>query len=306
MNNQEKTGMMNTAIAYLLWGLIPLYWRALDHVPSGEILAQRILWSFVFMILLILFVGKWNPFMKTCKEILHNKKGLFRITLATLFISVNWLVFIWAVNGENVVQVSLGYYINPLISILLGIIVLKEKSSTSQNVSFILASIGVLYLTFSLGVFPWVSLVLAVTFAFYGLLKKKMNLNAMFGLAIETAIITPIALIYISFLPQHHFQMGNALTTTNWLFIGAGVVTAIPLLLFGSGAKYIPLAMVGILQYIAPTLMLMMGVFLFNEEFTFSHLIAFLFIWSALVIYMGSHMKPSKKRHKPGKVKQVQ
>jgi chloramphenicol-sensitive protein RarD len=306
MDKQEKQGMLNTAIAYLLWGLIPIYWKALDDVPSGEILAQRILWSFIFMILLILIAGKWIPFMKTCKEILHNKNVLFRITLATLLISVNWLVFIWAVNGGNVVQVSLGYYINPLISILLGIIVLKEKSSKTQNIAFILASIGVLYLTFSLGVFPWVSLVLAVTFALYGLLKKKMHLNSMFGLAIETAIITPIALIYISFLPQHHFQMGNAISMTNWLFIGAGVVTAIPLLLFGSGAKYIPLAMVGILQYIAPTLMLMMGVFLFNEEFTFSHLIAFLFIWSALAIYMGSHIMRSSNKHNPEKVRQVQ
>ncbi|MBM7601139.1 chloramphenicol-sensitive protein RarD [Virgibacillus halotolerans] len=292
-SNQEKIGIIYTIGAYILWGFLPIYWKFIDSVSPGEILANRIVWSFVFMIVIVLFTRNWHGFIKECKQIIKDKKALIGISLASILISLNWLTYIWAVNTDHVIQASLGYYINPLISILLGMIILKEKLTRNQSFSFVLAGIGVLYLTFNFGVFPWISFLLAFTFGFYGLLKKMVNVSAMFGLTIETMIVTPIALIYLAALPENAFTFGNITTATNLLLVGAGVATAIPLLLFASGAKQIPLAMLGFLQYIAPTIMLLLGVFLYNEAFTQAHLIAFIFIWSALIIYMlSSYKKP--------------
>ncbi|GAB3048410.1 EamA family transporter RarD [Virgibacillus ainsalahensis] len=300
-NNQEKIGITYAAGAYLLWGFLPIYWKMVDNVSAGEILAQRIIWSFAFMLAIVLISGKFPAFIMECKRIWKKKKQLLGISLASIFISLNWLTFIWAVNSDYVVQASLGYYINPLVSILLGIIVLKEKYTGRQFLSFILAAVGVLYLTVSFGVFPWVSFVLAFSFAFYGLLKKMVDLSAMFGLTIETLIVTPIALIYVFTLSENAFSMATPLSATNLLLMGGGVVTAVPLLLFASGAKQIPLAMIGFLQYIAPTIMLFLGVFLYNEPFTQAHLIAFLFIWAALIIYMASSYKrPVSKQKNAG------
>ncbi|RLL42817.1 EamA family transporter RarD [Oceanobacillus piezotolerans] len=298
MEKQVRLGILYSALSYIIWGILPIYWKWMDGVPAWEILAHRIVWSFIFMIFIVFITGNWNVFIKESKTLMKDRKKLFSITLASVLISLNWLTFIWAVNSNHVLQASLGYYINPLISILLGMIVLKEKSTWRQNISFILAGIGVLYLTISFGVIPWVSLILAITFAFYGLLKKTVQLSSMFGLTIETLLVTPFALIFLAFLPEHSFQISNGFSTTNLLLIGAGVATAVPLLLFGSGTKNIPLSMVGFLQYIAPTLMLISGVFLYNEAFTLSHFIAFLFIWSALIIYMGAtYKRPMRQRH---------
>ncbi|PAV31452.1 protein RarD [Virgibacillus profundi] len=298
--NQEKLGILYTATAYILWGFLPIYWKLVDRVPAGEILAHRIVWSFIFMLLIVSILRKWSPFIQECKVILKDRNKLIGISAASILISINWLTFIWAVNSDHVIQASLGYYINPLVSILLGIIVLKEKLTRRQVISFILAAAGVFYLTFSFGVFPWISILLALSFGFYGLLKKMVDISAMFGLTIETMIVTPIAAIYLFTLPESVFTFDTAMSSTNLLLIGAGVVTAVPLLLFASGAKQIPLAMVGFLQYFAPTLMLILGVFLYNETFTMAHFIAFAFIWTALIIYMGSAykrpMRPRKKQ----------
>ncbi|WP_337969579.1 EamA family transporter RarD [Virgibacillus salexigens] len=296
---QDKSGMIYTAGAYILWGFLPIYWKLLDDVSPGETLAHRILWSFIFMFLIVLFMRRWPDFIHEWKQLLHNKKKLFGISLATIVISINWLTFIWAVNSNHVVQASLGYYINPLISILLGIIVLKESFSSRQVLSIILAAIGVIYLTFSYGVFPWVSLLLAVSFGLYGLLKKKVDIGPMIGLTIETMLIVPIAVLYLVLLPNNTFQFVSFLSTTNLLLMGAGIMTAVPLLLFTNGAKRISLAMVGFLQYIAPTLMLFLGVFLYNETFTSAHLIAFLFIWIALINFMlASYQRPIRRNAK--------
>lgn len=284
----DKIGMLYAVFAYVVWGLLPIYWKLVEDVPAGEILAHRIVWSFVFMIVVVLSMRKWQGLGTEWKRIIKDKKKLISITLASVVISLNWLVYIWAVNSEHMLQASLGYYINPLVSILLAIIVLKERLTKSQTVSVILAGVGVLYLTVSYGVFPWVSLFLAVSFALYGLFKKMVDIPAMYGLTIETLIITPIALIYLFLIPENSFSVQDITSMKNLLLIGAGAMTAIPLLLFVSGAKRIPLAMVGILQYIAPTLMLLIGVFIYHETFTREHLIAFSFIWLALVIYLGS------------------
>ncbi|GIO26771.1 EamA family transporter RarD [Ornithinibacillus bavariensis] len=286
--NTDKIGVLYATFAYILWGFLPIYWKLIDHISAGEILAHRIIWSFVFMVLVVLFARKWSGFIDECKAILHDKKKLISITLASIVISLNWLTYIWAVNSDHVIQASLGYYINPLVSILLAIIVLKEKLTRSQTLSVILAGVGVLYLTFSYGVFPWVSIFLAVTFALYGLFKKVVDIPAMFGLTIETMIVTPIALIYLLTLPENAFSFSAGSTQDNLFLMGAGIATAIPLLMFASGTKRIPLAMVGFLQYIAPTIMLIIGVFVYHETFQTEHLISFGFIWLALLIYLGS------------------
>ncbi|MDC3418646.1 EamA family transporter RarD [Aquibacillus salsiterrae] len=199
-------------------------------------------------------------------------------------------------NNDHVIQASLGYYINPLISILLGMILLKEKLTKWQIFSFLLAAVGVVYLTMNFGVFPWISIVLALSFGLYGLLKKTVHISSMFGLTIETLIVAPIALFYLLY---HQIDSGIApdfTSSTTVLLILSGVATAIPLLLFASGAKRIPLSMIGFLQYIAPTLMLFLGVFLYHEPFTKAHLIAFLCIWTALAIYTISRTKWFKKQ----------
>lgn len=297
--NEEKLGIIYTASSYLLWGFLPIYWKLVQEVPASEILAHRIIWSFLFMVAIILFSKKWRLFMKECKLIIKDKRKLIGISLASVMISLNWLTYIWAVNSDHVIQASLGYYINPLVSILLGIIVLKETLTKPQLTSFVLAGVAVIYLTISYGVFPWIALTLAFSFGFYGLLKKTVDIGAMFGLAIETMIVTPLALIYVPLFTENTFVQNDLLSSTNLLLIGAGVATAIPLLLFASGAKVIPLSMVGFLQYIAPTIMLILGVFLYHETFSTAHFIAFSLIWIALIIYMGStYRRPSKRRRK--------
>ncbi|WP_099159312.1 EamA family transporter RarD [Virgibacillus ndiopensis] len=286
---EEKIGIIYTAGAYLLWGFLPIYWKLVQQVSAGEILAHRIVWSFLFMIGVILCVRKWSEFIKECKIIMQDKKKLIGITLASIVISINWLTYIWAVNSDHVIQASLGYYINPLVSILLGIIVLKERLTRSQLLSFLIAGVGVINLAVSYGVFPWVSILLALSFGFYGLLKKMVDIGAMFGLAIETMIVTPIAFIYLLAISDNvGFTSGDLFNSTNLLLIGAGIATAVPLLMFATGAKQIPLSMVGFLQYIAPTIMLILGVFLYHETFSRAHLISFSLIWIALIIYMGS------------------
>ncbi|UFT99032.1 EamA family transporter RarD [Radiobacillus kanasensis] len=292
MENREiKIGIVYTAASYILWGFLPIYWKMVGSVSAGQILAHRIVWAFVFMMILLIALGKTRAFLAEIKRIASNKKTLIGITIASVVISLNWVIFIWAVNSDHVVQASLGYYINPLVSILLGMIVLKESLTRWQILSFILAAFGVIYLTINFGVFPWVSIVLALSFGLYGLLKKTVDISAMFGLTIETLIVSPLAAIYLVYVGIQGVGVPFTFSPLFLLLLAGGVATAVPLLLFASGAKRIPLSMVGFLQYFAPTIMLIIGVFKYNEPFTHAHLIAFLFIWTALVIYTVSRTK---------------
>ena len=297
IDKKIRHGIFYGLSAYIIWGFLPIYWKLLDNVDAGAVLAHRIIWSFVFMILFILVTKKWSLFIQQCKEIFLNAKVVTLITVASLLISFNWLIFIWAVQNEFVVQASLGYYINPLISVLLGMIFLREKLSKLQIFSFILAGIGVIYLTFDYGIFPWVSFVLAITFALYGLLKKVANVSAVFSLAIETLIVTPIALVYILFVFGGNMGFGQTTISETLLLLFSGVATAVPLLLFGMTVIRIPLSMVGFLQYIAPTLMLILGVFLFGEAFTTAHIITFTLIWLSLIIYMYSSIRDRERKN---------
>lgn len=294
MDKQDMNkGIMLGILAYIIWGLLPLYWKALDNVGSDVVFAQRIIWSFVFIFLFILLTNRMKSFLSELKRIFNHKKILFSIIIASLVIGVNWLVFIWAVQHNFVVQVSLGYYINPLMSVLFGVILLKERLSGMQQLSVLLAFVGVLYLTMTYKVFPWVSLILAISFAIYGLFKKIANLNSTFSLMIETAILTPAALIYLL------YQFGGSLgfvtsTATNALLLSTGIASAVPLLLFGVAVLHMPLSLTGFLQYIAPTIMLFIGVILYKEPFTINHLVTFLLIWTSIILYVSSTFKRQK------------
>ncbi|RHW40756.1 EamA family transporter RarD [Neobacillus notoginsengisoli] len=287
MGNKEiKSGVIQAGFSYLLWGLLPIYWKLLGHVNAIEILANRVFWSFVFMLALLVFSGKFGAFLGVLKEFKAQRKQIYALSIASVLISGNWGVYIWAVNTGQMVEASMGYYINPLVSVLLGMIVLKEKLTKAQYVSFALAFIGVIIISLSYGRFPWIALTLAFTFGFYGLAKKLIKVDSSIGLTLETMAVTPIALAYLILMlikgtsAYLHTDIG-----THLLLAGAGVVTALPLLFFANGAQKIPLSMLGFLQYIAPTLSLMLGIFVYGEQFSGLQLLAFIFIWSALTLY---------------------
>lgn len=295
MDKHVKKGIMFGAASYVIWGLLPIYWKALDTVSSGAVFSHRILWSAVFMLLYIIITKRFTPFVIEVKRIFTHYKIWFSVLLASCFIGINWLVFIWAVQSNYVIQASLGYYINPLMSVLLGVVVLKERLAGLQRLSVLLAATGVIYLTVSYNVFPWISLILAASFATYGLFKKMANLDATFSLMIETAILTPFALGYLFFRFGLSIGFQQHLTTDSLLVI-SGIATAVPLLLFGIAVLHIPLSLTGFLQYIAPTLMLLIGVILYGETFTKDHFITFLFIWASVILYVTSTLQQRKRR----------
>ncbi|RFU66227.1 EamA family transporter RarD [Peribacillus glennii] len=287
----EKEGAFYAALSYIIWGVIPIYWKWLQGVQANEILAHRVLWSFVFMIGLLLATKKWKAFVSYVREIAGNPKKFFALLAASVLVSANWGIFIWAVNSGYILQTSLGYYINPLVSVLLGVLVLKEKLSGAQLLSFALAAVGVLILGIHFGGIPWVSLSLAITFGLYGLVKKVINAEAAIGLTLETMMVTPIAVgywVYLLFTSDSKFFVAPDITL---LLLGGGIATALPLLYFAKGAQKVPLSMLGFLQYIAPTITLFLGVFLYHEAFTRTHMLAFTFIWGALSIYSISMTK---------------
>ncbi|WML40847.1 EamA family transporter RarD [Neobacillus sp. OS1-2] len=287
-----QIGAIHAAFSYFIWGLLPIYWKLLNHVNAKEILANRIFWSFIFMLIILFFTKKWGLFVRTLKGFAQNKKQMYALGIASILISVNWFIYIWAVNSGHMIEASLGYYINPLVSILLGMVVLKEKLTIYQYISFILAAVGVVIVTVSHGVFPWIAISLALSFGLYGLAKKLINVDSSVGLSLETLVVAPIAAIYMIYLI---IQGSNSFLTasigTDLLLMGAGVATAVPLLYFAKGAQKIPLSLLGFLQYIAPTLTLILGVFVYQEHFSKSQLLAFMFIWTALTIYSLSKTK---------------
>lgn len=284
--NEKFLGFASGVGAYVLWGILPLYWKIVDTVPSQEILAHRIAWSFVLMIFILLVTGKLMAFWGELRTIISQPKKLFGIITAATLITINWGLYIWAVNNNRIIETSLGYYINPLVSVLLGIIVLKEKLSFWQLVSLLLATLGVLNITLHFGNIPWISLTLAVTFGLYGLVKKMVNLGAITAITVETLLICPFALMYLAYIHKVSngaFGLDNPLISI--FLIGAGIVTAVPLILFSTSTNRLPLSIVGFLQYIAPSIALCLGVFIFHEPFSHVHLVSFTFIWGALTVF---------------------
>lgn len=287
-----KQGIFFGLAAYVLWGILPVYWKALELVSPFEILSSRFMWSCVFVFLLIIFQKKWPLFTKEVKQVFSNVKTGAAMVAAGITISFNWGTFIWAVNNGHIVETSMGYYINPLVSILFAVVFLRERLDKMQLAAITCAFIGVASMVYSFGKIPWVSLTLAFTFALYGLLKKILPVSALTSIMLETLLITPLALVYeynlwqqgVSFYASGNLQVIMMLT-------GAGVVTAIPLLLFTAGARLLPLKIIGFLQYISPTLTLLIGVFVYNEAFTASHLLAFGWIWVALLLFIVSQLR---------------
>ncbi|WP_432352238.1 EamA family transporter RarD [Sporosarcina sp. A2] len=282
----QQQGALWVFAAYVLWGFMPIYWKTLHHVSSGEILVNRIIWAFLLTVLALIVVGQGKKLVVDFKELWKTQKQFWGLCAAAFLVSINWGTYIWAVNHDFIVQASLGYYINPLVSVLLGIIFLKEALNRNQKFAFVLAAVGVTILTFHYGVFPWISFVLAFTFALYGLIKKQIKLDATRGLAIETAFTVPVALIAYGWI----FSTGDAVIVdtdpmTVVLLILTGIATAIPLVFFAKGVTSIPLYVTGFLQYIAPTMMLIIGVVMYGESFGKFEWLSFAFIWVALLVF---------------------
>lgn len=283
-NPGTMRGTIMTAASFVLWGVLPGYWKMLSHVPALQIVGHRTIWTCIFAFMLILVTGK----LYAVRQALSRHGTCILIMAGSLMIAINWLTYIYAVNSGNIVQASLGYFINPLVSIILGMAVLHEKLSAAQVTAFMLAACGVLYMTFNLGSFPWIAVVLAVSFALYGLLKKSTGVQSIPSLAIESLFLAPVALpAAAGFFSGGLPPCGNTMLTCVLLVCG-GAVTGLPLYLFAEGAKSIPLSRVGFLQYISPTLSLLIGVFIYGESFTKIHAVSFGFIWTGLVIYSCS------------------
>nr|WP_206703828.1 EamA family transporter RarD [Paenibacillus alvei] len=285
------SGIAAAGLSYIIWGFLPIYWKLLGSVPAAEVLAHRIIWSLVFMIILLALLGKWRAIASEIKQLLANKKQTISIIAASILISINWLVYIFAVESAHVVEASLGYYINPLLNVFLATFFLKEKLTKAEWSAVGIAAAGVVCLTVYYGSFPWAALTLATTFSCYGLIKKKVPVGPWTGLTVETLIMTPFALIFLFFFNPSGTPLWDKDSSIIMLLIGAGVVTAIPLLLFATGAKRISFTLVGFLQYIAPTIMLLLGLFAFGEAFTTPQFLAFSLIWVALVVFSISRIR---------------
>lgn len=286
MLNNRSGGIASAICAYLMWGFLPIYWKLLRQASAVEILSHRVLWSLFFLLIFLIIARRLPSFRSEISSICKDPRRIMGVFAATVLISLNWLVYIWAVNDNRIVETSLGYYINPLVNVLLGIALLKEKLSKRQYLAVALAALGVLNLVLYFGVIPWVALSLATTFSLYGLCKKMLGISPITGITLETLLIAPPALIYLLFLNSQGtgvFGPANPISTV--LFIGAGIVTALPLVMFANAANHLPLSLLGFIQYLSPTFALLTGVFLYHEPFTQTHAISFGLIWLALAIF---------------------
>lgn len=275
-------GLIYGILAYSLWGVLPLYWKALHAVPASEILINRIIWSFVFLAIILSLRRQW----RWVHDLVNDRRRIGLLAASAALLASNWFVYIWAVNAGFVVETSLGYFINPLVNVLLGVLVLHEHMRLGQWIAIAVAFAGVLFLTFTIGSLPWIALFLAFSFGFYGLIKKKSHFGSAEGLTTEMGLLLLPALAALVFFQAsgQAVALNNGFTSI-LLLIGSGVVTATPLVLFAGAVQRIPLSTMGLLQYIAPTIQFLIGIFVFNEPFTSTRLIGFAIIWLALLIY---------------------
>jgi len=275
-------GIAAALAAYTMWGLLPVYWKALQTVPTLELVAHRTVWSFVFLLLWSAWRRRWA----WLHQLRQDRRTQITFAATAGLLGLNWAVYLWAVNAGLLVDVSLGYFINPLINVMLGGLLLGERLRTGQGVAIVFAVAGVVYLTFNYGAFPWVALTVASTFALYGLLRKTASLDAVEGLFTEMALLSVPALGFL--LLQHQTGaavLGTIETPLLVLLVMTGVVTALPLVWFSYGARRITLTTIGILQYVAPTLQFLLGVIVFGESFAFARLAGFVLIWLSVAIY---------------------
>jgi chloramphenicol-sensitive protein RarD len=283
----KRTGIWLAVIAYTLWGLLPIYWKWLYPLPAQEILAHRVFWSFVLLGLILAVKRHWG----WIRSKLGKPETVVLFVASGVLLAANWFVYIWAVNAGEMVEASLGYFMNPLVNVLLGIFFFKEKLRQGQWLAFFFAAAGVLYLTFVFGRLPWIGLFLALSFGSYGLLRKKGSLNSLEGLFFETLLMVPIAFGYLWWMEAAgRASFGHVAPGKSMLMIGAGVVTTVPLLCFAAAARRIDLSLMGILQYIAPTLQFLLGVLVYGEPLTHTRIIGFIFIWIALLVFSAESL----------------
>jgi chloramphenicol-sensitive protein RarD len=277
-----QTGILSAALAFLCWGLFPLYFHAIDEVPPLQILAHRMIWSLLFLLIVLSVRRQWG-WLRLARQ--PRVLGVFAASACLL--SVNWLIYIWSVNNGHVIEASLGYFINPLVNIMFGYLLLKERLRRVQWLAIGVAALGVAWLTWQAGTVPWIALALASSFGGYGLMRKTAPLGALEGLSFETMVLFPLAAAYVTWLTVHgqNAFINTPSNGTRALLLAAGPITAIPLLLFASGARQIPLSVLGLLQYLSPTLQFLLGVWLFHEAFTAERLVGFVLIWIALALF---------------------
>lgn len=286
-----RSGILSAALAFLCWGLFPIYFHALGDVPPAQILAHRVLWSLAFLLLVLAFRRQWQWLAQV------RQPRVFRSFLASaVLLSANWLVYIWAVKNGHVIEASLGYFINPLVNIMFGYLILKERMRPAQWGAIAIAALGVGWLTWQSGSVPWIALFLAASFGGYGLLRKTAALGALEGLSFETMLLFPFAAAYLAWLTVSgdNAFLNAPQDTTRILLVMAGPITAIPLLLFATGARKIPLSILGLLQYLSPTIQFVLGVWLFHEAFSSDRLVGFLMIWAALALFAGEGLWRSR------------
>lgn len=298
MLNKTHQGLLYAAAAFLMWGLLPIYWKALQQVPALELLCHRIVWSFFFVGLILTVKKRW-PEVFAAKS---DPRTRLLLCASSLLIGMNWFIYIWAVNSNHVIDASLGYYINPLVNALLGFIFMRDRLSPRQVAAIGLAFTGVMYSVLDYGKLPWIALSLACTFGFYGLVRKLMKVESLPGLFIETTVLSPIAAGYLYWLYSHGtHSLGTLGLEKDIILVGAGAATSMPLLCFAHAARRLKLATLGILQYIAPTCMLLLGIFVYSEPFHTSSMITFSFIWSGIALYAYDGITAQRKI--TGKVK---
>ena len=279
---EDRSGLIAGLAAFGTWGLIPVYWKLFTNLGAAEILAHRFVWTTLFLMALLSWQQRWPEL----REATRSRCALLYCFASGLAISVNWLVFIWAVNVGRVIETSLGYFMTPLVNVLFGALFLRERLTRWQFVSVMLALVGVLNLTFGYGRFPWLAITLCFSFGLYGLLRKKSGVRPIPGLFLETTLLTPVAASYLIYLDR---AGSGALGSASWpmilLLISTGIVTGLPLVWFGHAARHLRLTTLGFLQYLAPSCSFFLGVFLYHEPFTRAHLVTFTFIWLALIIF---------------------
>ena len=288
MNDINKKGLSTTLLCCLIWGLLPLYWALLNQVSSFSVLSHRIIWSGVWMFFLIIITGR-QQLRIDIHYLRTNLTQLGLLLLAAMLISINWFTYIWAVTNQHVLDTSLGYYINPLLNVLLGIIIYKETLLWSQKLSIAIAVLGVSIMTYELGSLPIISIVLAVTFSLYGAIKKRLTIHPFSSIAMEAWLITPIALWYVLTVDTTSWSFIENMTPTGLLLVASGLTTSVPLILFSYGARLLPLNVLGFLQYLSPTMGFFLAIFYFGESFGTAQLIAFGCIWVALVLFSLSN-----------------
>ncbi|WP_417527695.1 EamA family transporter RarD [Marinomonas shanghaiensis] len=291
MQTSSKSGIFYALTAFTLWAIAPIYFKEMSFVPATEILAHRVIWSCVIVLVLIVLLR----YTDAVKTVLRSRKTLLAMLVSTVLIAINWGTFIWAIQNNKMLSASLGYYINPLISILLGVIFFKDKLDRVRKAAVALCFCAVAFEVVQFGSLPWIALVLAVTFGFYGLVRKKVAVDSFTGMAIETALLLPFALTYLMLSPSPSANMFENSATVNWLLFAAGPVTMIPLMCFAAAANRVSMVTLGFFQYIGPTGMFFLAVFLYDEPLSPEKLTTFVLIWSALAMLILDSIRRLRK-----------